>query len=117
MRMTTSSAGRAASSLSSWIAEARQPLHDFVGEFQPGEILPVAGADLGLLRDLADQADDEARLVDQAEIAEELDFGLNVHPAGKKSMGLVAVRVATSLRLELEQPDAREQLRSRTQGR
>src|SRR5208282_5855005 len=58
--------------------------------------MPVTRAHLGLLAYFADQTHDEARLVDEAQVAEKLDFGLDVHPAGKKSMGLVAVRGATS---------------------
>src|ERR1035441_681986 len=58
--------------------------------------MPVTRAHFGLLTYFADQTHDEARLVDQAQVAEKLDFGLDVHPAGKKSMGLVAVRGATS---------------------
>src|SRR5208282_5852967 len=58
--------------------------------------MPVTRGDLDFFTQLADQTHDEARLVDHAQVAEKLDFGLDVHPAGKKSMGLVAVRVATS---------------------
>src|ERR1700722_10077173 len=79
------------------VGEARQALIHLVGETQPHRIVAVARPDLGLFGDLVNQARDEAGLVDQPQVAEKLDFRLNVHPAGKKSMGLVAVNVATSL--------------------
>src|SRR6202035_202723 len=79
------------------VGEARQALIHFIGESQAQRIVAVARADLGLFGNFKNQARDETGFVDQSQVAEELDFRLNVHPAGKKSMGLVAVRVATSL--------------------
>src|SRR5208337_2698966 len=79
------------------VGEPCQSLVDLIGESHAAQVLPVARPHLGLLRHLADQADDESSLVDHPQIAEEFDFGLDVHPAGKKSIGLVAVNVATSL--------------------
>src|SRR3984893_4910718 len=79
------------------IREARQSLIHFIRETQTHGVVAVSGAHLGFLGDLENQARDESGLVDQAQVAEKLDFRLNVHPAGKKSMGLVAVSVATSL--------------------
>src|SRR5580698_5167459 len=79
------------------VGETRQALIHFVRESQAQCIVAVAGAHFGFFGDFENQARDEAGLVDQAQVAEELDFGLNVHPAGKKSIGLVAVNAATSL--------------------
>src|ERR1700677_2935300 len=56
------------------VGETRQSLVHFVRETQPHRILAVAGPHLGLLGDLEKQARDEPCLVDQAQVAEELDF-------------------------------------------
>src|SRR5271168_3827045 len=77
------------------VHEARQTLIHLIGEFEAQRVIAVR-ADLCFLGDFANQARNKSRLVEQSKVAEELDFGLNVHPAGKKSMGLVAVSAATS---------------------
>src|SRR5580704_16724288 len=56
------------------VTEARQPLDHLIGESQTRGLVAVARSDFGLLGHFADQARDEARLVDHAEIAEELDL-------------------------------------------
>src|ERR1700679_3894967 len=56
------------------VGKTRQSLVHFVRETQPHRVLAVAGAHLGLLGDLENQARDEPCLVDQAQVAEELDF-------------------------------------------
>src|ERR1700676_2392919 len=79
------------------IGEARQSLTHFIRESKTHRVVAVSGAHLGFLGNFENQARDESGLVDQGQVAEELDFRLDVHPAGKKSMGLVAVSAATSL--------------------
>src|SRR5450755_411461 len=84
------------------VGKARQSLAHLVGEFVANGVTAIAVADLGFFGDFTNQARDKSSLIDEAKVAEELDFGLNVHPAGKKSMGLVAVKAATSLASNLK---------------
>ena len=56
------------------IGEARQTLRHLVGKLETRGFTAVALTHLGFLGNLANQARDEARLVDQAEVRKKLYF-------------------------------------------